>query len=50
MKALIGLAGLVCVFGLFVASQATAGVALIGFGLYLAVVARIVQAESHRSK
>lgn len=50
MKALTAIAGIICIVGLFVASQATAGVALIGFGLYLAMVARIVQAESHRPK
>ena len=41
------LAILACVFGLFAASQATGGVALIGFACLVAIWARIAQAAAH---
>lgn len=50
MKPLAAMALLVSIFGLLVSSQATAGVALVGFAGVLAILARMVQAERHHQK
>lgn len=47
MPALIVLAVLAGGLGLLLASQATVGVAVVGFGCLLAILARIVQADHH---
>jgi hypothetical protein len=48
MEALIVLASLAVVIGLFLLTNATAGVGAICIGCFFAVLARIAQASRHR--